>query len=139
MKCVAKIRRKRRYSAFSRQIVSNDGNSAWQRRSWMSWRQKDGPFDEYRGKIDYFMTVEGASGESLKRGADVSRRLYYRNYPVERHAFLSGWAFNMLEPVVRGSKGTQLAPCARLKIFLRLFPSKRTSSDFWIPPFHVAL
>src|SRR5882762_1728545 len=26
-----------------------------------------------------------------------------------------------------------------LEIFLRLFPSKRTSSDFWIPPFHVAL
>ena len=106
----------------------------------MSWRQKDGSFfDEYRGKIDYFMAVEGASGESLKRGAAVSGRLYCRNYPVERHAFLSGWAINMLEPVVRGSKGTQLAPCVRLKIFLRLFPSKRASSDFWIPPFHVVL
>ena len=26
-----------------------------------------------------------------------------------------------------------------LEIFLRLFPSKRASSDFWIPPFHVVL
>src|SRR6266566_5279401 len=112
MNCVAKISRKRGYSAFSRQIVSYDGNSAWQRRSWMAWRQKDGLFfNEYRGKIDYFMTVEGTSGELLKRGAAVSRRLYYRNYPVEWHAFLSGWAINMREPGVRGPQGTQLAPC----------------------------
>src|SRR5260221_10955464 len=26
-----------------------------------------------------------------------------------------------------------------LEIFLRLFPSKRASSNFWIPPFHVVL
>ena len=26
-----------------------------------------------------------------------------------------------------------------LEIFLRFFPSKRASSDFWIPPFHVVL
>src|SRR5579863_6654041 len=65
VKCVAQIRGEGGDTTFAGEVISDDRDSAWQNRPWMSWKRRNGFFfDDDRIKADRFRIAGDAEGRA---------------------------------------------------------------------------